>query len=366
MPQLLYPELKACFPWFGGKRIVASEVWARFLTGGQGMRNYIEPFAGSLAILLQRPKSSIERNTLETINDFDCYVANFWRSLKMDPDQVAHHADYPVMEVDLIARNNWLVAQRKEFQQKMLDPNFMDPKVAGWWVWGLSQWIGGGFADKNVGKKLPSLSGERGVHARTGRRRFRAWVHTHEEMNEEGLAIRDRLRILADRLRTVRVTCGDWTACMGESVVDMGPGNITGIVLDPPYSAGEHNVKYAADAHQSAGRDIAEEVRQWAVSQSRVPNIRIALCGYESAKHPMPDDWFTYEWKAAGGFGNQGAVTRKLITAADLHFGKTLAEMDAESIIEGEGKKNAHRERIWFSPSCLQLQTDLFEGMEHT
>src|SRR5689334_19180994 len=44
--------LKAPFPWFGGKSRVASLVWERF---GE-VRNYVEPFAGSLAVLLGRPQ----------------------------------------------------------------------------------------------------------------------------------------------------------------------------------------------------------------------------------------------------------------------------------------------------------------------
>jgi hypothetical protein len=45
--------LIAPFPWFGGKRKVAAEVWARF--GAVG--NYVEPFFGSGAVLLARPDS---------------------------------------------------------------------------------------------------------------------------------------------------------------------------------------------------------------------------------------------------------------------------------------------------------------------
>lgn len=42
------PEiLKAPFPWFGGKSRVAPQVWERF----GDVDNYVEPFAGSLAVL---------------------------------------------------------------------------------------------------------------------------------------------------------------------------------------------------------------------------------------------------------------------------------------------------------------------------
>ena len=69
--------LKAPFPWFGGKSRVAAQVWERF----GDVPNYVEPFAGSLAVLLGRPTAA----GTETVNDLDCYLANFWRAVAADP-----------------------------------------------------------------------------------------------------------------------------------------------------------------------------------------------------------------------------------------------------------------------------------------
>ena len=44
--------LQAPFVWFGGKRKVAAEVWDAL----GDVDNYVEPFAGSLAVLLGRPE----------------------------------------------------------------------------------------------------------------------------------------------------------------------------------------------------------------------------------------------------------------------------------------------------------------------
>jgi len=54
------------------------------------------------------------------------------------------------------------------------------------------------------------------------------------------------------------------------------------------------------------------------------PLYRIALCGY-SGEHSMPGGWIEVPWKTAGGYGSQG---------------------------NGQGRANAARERIWFSPHC--------------
>jgi hypothetical protein len=43
--------LRAPFPYFGGKSRAAHLVWAAF----GDVPNYVEPFAGSLAVLLGRP-----------------------------------------------------------------------------------------------------------------------------------------------------------------------------------------------------------------------------------------------------------------------------------------------------------------------
>lgn len=90
--------MKAPFPWFGGKSRVQVQVWERF----GDVRNYVEPFAGSLAVLLGRPSEP----KIETVNDLDCWIANFWRALAADPEQLAHHADWPVNEADLHARHD--------------------------------------------------------------------------------------------------------------------------------------------------------------------------------------------------------------------------------------------------------------------
>ena len=59
-------SLKAPFPYFGGKSRFAKDVWMRF---GK-LDRYIEPFAGSLAILLanpNQPKSEVVCDTDENI-----------------------------------------------------------------------------------------------------------------------------------------------------------------------------------------------------------------------------------------------------------------------------------------------------------
>ncbi|MDZ4342094.1 MAG: hypothetical protein U1E51_06600 [Candidatus Binatia bacterium] len=135
------------------------------------------------------------------------------------------------------------------------------------------------------------------------------------------------MRELAERLRSVRVCCGDWSRICGPSpTIKHG---ITGVFLDPPYAdtAGRQEGIYATDS-----TSVSHAVREWAVEWGDHPNMRIALCGYEG-EHQMPDSWECIPWKARGGYGSQGS---------------------------GKGRDNAGRERIWFSPHCVHQSSLLF------
>jgi hypothetical protein len=142
--------IDAPFPWFGGKRRVASLVWDAL----GDCPGYVEPFAGSLVVMLRRPHDP----KVETVNDKDAYVANFWRAVQHDPEAVARFADWPVNETDLFARHLWLVNSGRERIAAMeSDPDWYDAKVAGWWVWGICAWIGSGWCSGKGPWQLPHL-----------------------------------------------------------------------------------------------------------------------------------------------------------------------------------------------------------------
>ena len=300
--------LKAPFPWFGGKSRVADIVWDRF----GDVANYVEPFAGSLAVLLARPHKGTR---IETVNDADCLLANFWRALKHEPEAVAEYADWPVNEADQHARHVWLCSQ-EEFRERMkTEPDYYDTKIAGWWVWGQCIWIGSGWCAVQLPHLGNAGTGDIIASDLTSGTRSRACLIEY-------------MRDLAARLRTVRVCCGDWSRVLGPSpTVKLGT---TGVFLDPPYAdeAERQDGLYSTDDGQ-----VAHAVREWAVANGWNPALRIALCGYEG-EHDMPEEWERVRWKARGGYGSQGS---------------------------GSGRANSARETIWFSPHCLKLPS-LFDG----
>jgi hypothetical protein len=199
-------KMKAPFPWFGGKSRVAHIVWERF----GNVANYVEPFFGSGAVLLGRPHAP----GTETVNDLDCYLANFWRAIKADPRATAAWADWPVNEADLEARHQWLVDQ-KEFREAVKrDPEYCDFRIAGWWIWGLCQWIGSGWCvqrgDMDQPSQLPHLGDAgRGINRKlphlgnAGRGINRQLPHLGSAGRGEAIAA--YFQELSSRLRGVRV-----------------------------------------------------------------------------------------------------------------------------------------------------------------
>lgn len=71
--------LKPPFRYYGGKTTLAPEI-ARLLPGHD---HYVEPFAGSLAVLLAK-----EPSHSETVNDLDGDLVNFWRVLRDQPEEL--------------------------------------------------------------------------------------------------------------------------------------------------------------------------------------------------------------------------------------------------------------------------------------
>ena len=336
--------LVAPFPYFGGKRRVAAEVWRRF----GNVRSYVEPFFGSGAVLLARPRPF---SGVETVNDLDGLLCNFWRAVKADPAAVAETADWPVSECDLHARHLWLVERREDITGRLMaDPAWFDAQAAGWWVWGACAWIGSGWCSGNgpwvrgegglvlsnagqgINRKLPHLGNAgRGINRQlphlgnAGRGINRQLPH----LGDAGRGILAAFEEVAARLRGVRIAAGEWDRIVGDSVT--WRHGVCGVFLDPPYVEG------AADyAVGGTGSGIAHDVRAWAIEAGARPDMRIALCGYDEHEELAGAGWSAHRWKAAGGYGSQG---------------------------DGAGRANSAREVVWFSPHCVgAAQPGLFDA----
>lgn len=352
--------LKAPFPYYGGKSQVADIVWAAL----GDVYNYVEPFCGSCAVYLARPGP----HKVATLNDKDGLIVNFWRAIQHAPEEVARWAAWPVSECDLHARHAYIVRKiyqplegdpegRTEFVARLEgDPDWYDARIAGYWVYGMSSWIGSGFCSgkgtwavneegilvhaksrQGIHRKRPHLESQKGIN-----RQLLHLANTGKGINRQLLCITNptdgtifnQARIealiayfnqLAEALAVARITCGDWKRVCGPSPTwHLG---LTGMFLDPPYSHPERSDEiYLEDSF-----DIAKEVREYCLEVGNRKDIRIVLAGYEGEGHEELEKhgWRIYAWKAGGSY------TRK----------------------DSQNQINRRRERLWFSPHCLGVGT---------
>lgn len=293
-------DLRAPFPYFGGKRDAVSVIWRAFGRPKQ----YIEPFCGSCAVLLAAPSPA----SLEVINDANGFLANFWRVVKNNPADAARWADYPVSHIDLGARHGWLMNQRGALGAYLQDPNWPgDAKVAGWWLWGQCSWIGSGWCEWD-GKIPHAWNAGVGVNA-IGKipHASNAGRGETELLTSAGRTAWHWLHRLAARLERVRMTHGDWSRCLNNHY----GGESTAVFLDPPYLFYE---KLYGNAEP-----VATACAEWA---RRNESLRIGLCGHRG-DYDLPG-WTVHEW-------SRGKYTYS-------------------------GNKTTDREAIWFSPACLPLE----------
>lgn len=398
-------DLKAPFPYMGGKSRVADLVWNRL----GDPDNFVEPFAGTLAVLLTRPTPP----KVETANDLDCYLSNFWRAIQADPEAVAYHADWPVVEVDLHARHRWLVLSESAtaFRERMrTDPDYYDAKMAGWWVWGICCWIGSGWCQTPElanWEQKPVLEGGRGIDARFPKSKVRIAAHNKGSVGkgvhakgkrppgsvEEGTCLRHRVprlsshdgiaaigthgrpqladaysrgrgvhgndnagtcaqrrawltewfQRLADRLRAVRICCGHWLRVCDSPSVTTRLGT-TAVFLDPPYPT-----------HASDG------------TLSRTTGL-YSTDGSRSALDALRDEVLTYCLERG-----PDRQMRIAVCGYDTDGYQVLEQYGWECVTwrasggygnrSETGRANARRERIWFSPHCHR-QASLFDILE--
>jgi len=337
--------LTAPFPYFGGKSKIAPEVWQRF----GNPDNYVEPFGGSLAVLLARPVEHKWWLKKETVGDYSGLVVNFFRAVAKNPTATAEAASWPVTEADLTARHLYLVRYQDELAEKLAaDPKYYDVEAAGWWVWGISCWVGGdwmsgvgpwrpGDPDKTgpgVFRKMPMVAGShggKGIHKPLTDIEFDG-VNLPSLGEEYRESLDSVFKALSDRLRRVRITCGSWSR-LTKAAVDPGKGKIAAVFLDPPYDLSLRRGDLYGASDRSESGEVAQvhaRAREWALEAGVRPELRIAYCSYSTPEEDTLFEeagWTAYRWQAKGGYGLQS---------------------------HNSARSNREKEVVWFSPHCLQ------------
>lgn len=304
--------LKAPFPYPGGKSQIAPKVWE--LLGDPD--HYIEPFAGSLAVLLARPHYRPGMRLHETVGDYSARIAHLWRAIKLRPAEVAEACVWPAHEIDYHARHAAILRDLPALKTRLLeDPDWCDPCIAGWEVWGLSMQIGNAWLRESRlgGRPCNSLKGS-------------------------AACMFDPAQILAlgDRLRHVATLYGDWRRCVSSKSTLRGPlmgdapDATIGVFLDPPYTPAlnrDREIIYHADE-----ASIASDVRAWCAEWGTRPWLRIVLAGH-AGEHDdlLAHGWRRVDWTTGGMAGGWARI----------------------------GSGLDRQEALWASPACLTNDTPL-------
>jgi|SRR6187549_1138536 len=380
--------LKAPFPYFGGKSRIADLVWQRFGT----VENYVESFFGSGAVLLGCPHPG----HTETVNDADGLLANFWRALQLDPDAVAFYADWPVNEADLHARHRWLVDRRSMVEELMQDPDWYDARAAGWWVWGISQWIGTGWcprlgAASEIGGR-GHQGGVGGVHRRGLTRDGELWKTrphlagtgavgngVYRKMPHAGNAGRGvhRAQHLSQQVPELGSNRGD------PAIAAQGLGHKMPFIASPSpdrkqHGLGIHGITHAGEsALYDYFRALAARLRRVRVTCGDFARIlgpsvtwRHGMTAvfldppYADAEHAIKYSGGGNVWARVTAWCEANGDNALLRIALCGYEGTWEAPAGWTAIKwrtpggygsqgNGRGRENAAREVIWFSPACL-------------
>lgn len=232
-------------------------------------KRYVEPFAGSLAVLLAKPPARHE-----VVNDLDHNLMTFWKVLRDSPTELARVC--------------------------MLTPHSR--------------------VERNIAKHIPSGGSdlERArlvwsalVQGRTGTLANTGWRHARSTV--DGRMLRSyvqRIETVAERIREVSLECRPAL----EVIEKYGSDESTLIYADPPYlgSVRRHNYKVEMTS-EGAHRELGE-----VLSGCRAT---VVLSGYHS---PLYDelyaDWFRVELPSRTTQGDSARVERTEVLWSNREF----------------------------------------------
>jgi site-specific DNA-adenine methylase len=272
---------------------------------------YIEPFAGSLAVLFARPSPA----RTEIAVDLDGLIVNFWRTIKLDPWAMSTYLSGAVSEIDVHAKHEALLSQRDVVNEKLrADPEWHNPMLAAWWWEGISSWLGSGYGHR-LARQRPHIDRSlKGVWA--------------VGMTDE------RIQAACERLGNVILLAGDWQDAWKRSVTDAIVNRFDrsiGVFLDPPYVTTKR-----AKGLYSEDKPLNQQITEWALRQP--PHVRTVIAGYDDE---YPDlhaaGWQVVPWKAPNGYA-QSSNERRHAEALYLSPRRKLVRRGTTSLPGGSGR----------------------------
>lgn len=251
--------------YYGAKTSLAPTIVSMF----PEHRRYVEPFAGSLAVLLAKPQAP-----LEVVNDLDHNLMTFWKVLRDRPEELARVC--------------------------MLTPHSR--------------------VERNLAKHIPADASdlERArlvwsalVQGRTGTLANTGWRHTKSAV--DGRMLRSyvqRIERVAERIRDVSLECRPAV----EVIAEYGAEESNLIYADPPYlgSTRRHNYKVEMTG-EKAHRELGEVLHGCKAT--------VVLSGYHSGLYDsLYGDWFRVELAATTGQGSIQGIERTEVLWSNRAF----------------------------------------------
>lgn len=265
--------------YFGAKGSIAEKIVALM----PAHRGYIEPYSGSLAVLLAKPISN-----LEVVNDIDGEIQTFWRVLRDRPDELTRAA----------ALTPHSRAEHEGARER--GPQHDEIEIARR-VWiRLTQGRSATLADVKTGWRHFTQAGEGSSSSR-----FAAFMD----------AYRNRMPAAAARLLDVSLECRDAL----EVIQDYGPHETNPLYLDPPYLIEtRRGNRYAYEAGDpDHHRAMAERVH--------AADAAVMISGYASElyDHELFPDWERFEFRAhtANATGGKQKRVEVIWSNRDIHTG---------------------------------------------
>lgn len=249
-------------PYFGSKQLAAERIISAF----PAHQHYVEPFGGSLSVLLAKPPVAVE-----TVNDLDGKLMTFWRVLRDRPDDLARVcALTPHSRAEFAASGD-------------LTDDLDDLEVA-----------------RRVWVHL--AQGRAGIRTATG---WRFNIDpTAPQITSYLRGYLARIAPAAQRLRSVSLECRPAV----DVVADYGRREDVLLYVDPPYLAstrrpGAYAVEMGSDDEH---RELAETLRACAAS--------VVLSGYPSRLYEdLYDGWRRVEFTATSTQGETAGDRREVL-----------------------------------------------------
>lgn len=271
--------MKPPFTYYGGKLAVAD----RIVSVLPPHQHYVEPFAGSLAVLLAKPQAR-----METVNDLDRQLVTFWRMLREQPAELHRlamltpHSRTEHLEAYTAADNDMETARR---------------------VW------------------VTLTQGRSGTLRKTGWRYYVNPAGSSISLPAYLEAYRDRLAAAAERIAEVSLECRPAL----EIIAAYGQHDDVLLYVDPPYLRATRNgTNYRHEMPDEAQhRELAE-----ALLEARAA---VVLSGYDSPLYrDLYAGWDRHE--IATGTGQGGSYEQRTeVLWSNRAIGATQLDLFAEA-----------------------------------